>query len=74
MLFDGAKLSEVRNAYYQYTSRDLSSGNTKTITNHRPTSTSSNGIGITFKIVSDSTHAGGIKDHQNYDHKGEISF
>lgn len=73
LLFDGAKLSEVRNAYYEYTSRNLASGNQETVTCNKAPSTSSNGIGISFKLVPDSTHAGGIKDHQNFNYKGYIS-
>ena len=73
LLFDGAKLSEVRNAYYEYTSRNLTSGSQETVTCKKESSTSSNGIGISFKFVPDSTHAGGIRDHQNFNHKGYIS-
>lgn len=73
VLFDGAKLENVRSAYYQYTSRNLASGSDNTVTVNRPTSTSSGGVGIDFKFVKDSTHAGGIKDHQNYNHRGYIS-
>lgn len=73
LFFDGAKLSEVRSAYYQYTSRNLYTGDDELITKHRPTSTSSSGIGISFNIANDKTHAGGIKDHQSYKHKGYIS-